>query len=657
MKSKTSYFNKTIFVKNMFRFWPIWVLYLAILIFSMPVNLFVMTHPPITDPYKLQALSVALGWGLRTLPLCVFALLSAIAVFSYLYSARSCDTLHAMPLQRRELFITNYTSGILFLFIPQILTFLCMLIVCIIRNITNVEHLLFWLLCCMGISFFFYSLGVFCCMLSGNYVGSAALFLILLMLFRIIRSIVTNLLAALCFGYGELGSGILFDVSLSRWEFLSPFTFLRNFVYVQENVSDSGSLQSISLTGGVYVALYCIPAAVLLILSGILYKRRQLESAGDIIAVNWLAPVFRWLLSILGGLTCGMIFVNDIFLYAFRHYFLAFTVTAVIFSGIFYAIAEMLIQKKFQIFSRKGVFHWCICAGICVALLGCIKGDVFRIEEYMPKEEEIQAVEFSNEGVVTSDPEIIHKVYTVHQGILENKDLYQKFLKDHAVDTTDGSDDSLTDPTASLSLVYYLKDGGQVSRSYAIPVSKEFYDDPDSAVSQINSILSDGDLYLKSIIGSNYTEATVTGGTFTSIDPADASDHYTDLDADTASAIFEAYEKDVKAGHIGIQIPPEGYEGPEDYYNSLSILFYCSDGIQSSFSSGSFSTSIEEENGRFLSQSNARSQTTDAVSTTEEIYLNFTEDCTYTVQALKDQGLLDEHSVLMTTSDYVDWYE
>ncbi len=104
MKSKTSYFNKTIFVKNMFRFWPIWVLYLAILIFSMPVNLFVMTHPPITDPYKLQALSVALGWRLRTLPLCVFALLSAIAVFSYLYSARSCDTLHAMPLQRRELF-------------------------------------------------------------------------------------------------------------------------------------------------------------------------------------------------------------------------------------------------------------------------------------------------------------------------------------------------------------------------------------------------------------------------------------------------------------------------------------------------------------------------------------------------------------------------
>lgn len=650
-------------MKNMSRFWPIWALYLAILIFSMPVNLFVMTGSPVTEAEKLQALSVSIGWGLRTLPLCAFSILSAVSVFSYLYSTRSCDTLHAMPLQRRELFITNYASGILFLFIPQILTFLCTLIVCIVRNITDVEHLLLWLICCIGISFFFYSLGVFCCMLSGNYVGSIAFFLILLTLFRIIRSIITNLLAALCFGYGGMGSGILFDAPVSRWEFLSPFTFLKNFVYVQENISDTGTLQSISLTGGIYVALYCIPSVILLILSGIFYKHRQMESAGDIVAVSWLAPVFRCILSILGGLTCGMIFVNDIFLYAFSHYFLAFVVTTVIFSAIFYAIAEMLLQKRFQFFSRKGLVRWGICAVICIAFLGCIKSDVFRIEEYMPNENEIQSVELSNEGIVSSDPELIHKVYSIHENIVQNKDIYKQFLHSQDINEENVSDEdsayTVTDPTTSFSIIYHLKNGGQISRNYTIPVSAEFYNDPDSAITQINDILSDTDLYFQTIIGANYKEASVTGGNFSSVDPADASENYTDLDADTASAIFEAYKKDVDAGHIGMQIPQAGKEIPESYYNSLSILFYCPDGIQDSLSVNNYTGSPAGVGNHLFTQSKAQSSavTENTMSTTAEIYLNLTKNCTYTIQALKDLGVVNDHAILITTDDYIDNYE
>ena len=34
MKSKTSCFNKTIFRKNMTRFWPVWAVYLAYLFFQ-----------------------------------------------------------------------------------------------------------------------------------------------------------------------------------------------------------------------------------------------------------------------------------------------------------------------------------------------------------------------------------------------------------------------------------------------------------------------------------------------------------------------------------------------------------------------------------------------------------------------------------------------
>ena len=39
MKSKISFFNKTIFEKNMTLFWPVWVIYTLLLLFRIPFSL------------------------------------------------------------------------------------------------------------------------------------------------------------------------------------------------------------------------------------------------------------------------------------------------------------------------------------------------------------------------------------------------------------------------------------------------------------------------------------------------------------------------------------------------------------------------------------------------------------------------------------------
>lgn len=56
MKSKTSCFNKTIFLKNMTRFWPVWAVYLAYLFFNMTVRMFLNTrnymNTPAVDHYS-----------------------------------------------------------------------------------------------------------------------------------------------------------------------------------------------------------------------------------------------------------------------------------------------------------------------------------------------------------------------------------------------------------------------------------------------------------------------------------------------------------------------------------------------------------------------------------------------------------------------------
>ena len=48
---------------------------------------------------------------------------AALAVFSYLYSAKSTNMMHALPVNRLELYVTNYLSGLIFLIVPEIITF------------------------------------------------------------------------------------------------------------------------------------------------------------------------------------------------------------------------------------------------------------------------------------------------------------------------------------------------------------------------------------------------------------------------------------------------------------------------------------------------------------------------------------------------------
>ncbi|MEG2037591.1 MAG: hypothetical protein RRZ93_06340, partial [Ruthenibacterium sp.] len=44
MRSVTSYFNRTLFAKNLSRFWPLWAIYSAIWLVMLPLMQFVQLH-------------------------------------------------------------------------------------------------------------------------------------------------------------------------------------------------------------------------------------------------------------------------------------------------------------------------------------------------------------------------------------------------------------------------------------------------------------------------------------------------------------------------------------------------------------------------------------------------------------------------------------
>ena len=136
MKSKTSCFNKTIFKKNMTHFWPLWALYSCYLIVSLPVGLwFNMRYYLQDDSYsqlqrQVYAISGAMRAAMNPVITFAFAAVMIMAVFSYLYSAKNTNMIHSLPVDRRELFVTNIISAFAFMVVPQILTFIITVFVC-----------------------------------------------------------------------------------------------------------------------------------------------------------------------------------------------------------------------------------------------------------------------------------------------------------------------------------------------------------------------------------------------------------------------------------------------------------------------------------------------------------------------------------------------
>lgn len=177
MKLKTSCFNKTIFKKNITHFWPIWLIVLGWNLFVLPFMIYTnslqyrmengMTQKQIAASRSSDILRLV---GVYTEPamLFIFSVIAVMAVCSYLYNSRSANTIHALPVTRKELFITNYISGLLFLIVPEFVGFLAGTLVSAACGYTNMDYLLKGLLFAWGISFFFYSFTVFIAMFTGQ---------------------------------------------------------------------------------------------------------------------------------------------------------------------------------------------------------------------------------------------------------------------------------------------------------------------------------------------------------------------------------------------------------------------------------------------------------------------------------------------------------
>ena len=497
MQSKTLCFNRTLFRKNLTRFWPLWAVPSfvgALLPLAMLTQL--LSHGVEgffgrSDNYALEFTGMyydVVAYALPIISLC-YAVLVALAVWSYLFNNRSTGLMHTLPIRREGLFFTNFLSGMTMMLVPYVVTgALCILISLCFGFFEPVGPLV-TILAVLGDSLFYFCTATAAAFVTGNLFALPVLYFIFHFLAVGMETLVS-----------VFAGGFLFGLSSGNYpgmvEFLSPTVYLMRHVdthheYEEVFVSEPayGSLTAdgigyydsqivaVSLENAWIIAVYALVGIVLLAVAYALYRRRRSECAGDVVAVGWMKPVFRYGVSICaamaGGLALYMVFWGQ-FQSGNEYDAIPMLIAMVISGAIGYYAASMLLAKSLRVFrgSWKGLAITALCAAV---ICGVMKFDLLGIETRVPTANQIETLSFrvannQYDLMPEEDGELIEEIRAVHLAIAEDADYIIDM--DENWHYLDAIDDELSTQN-SVRLIYHLKNGTTVTRRYNVPVSAD----------------------------------------------------------------------------------------------------------------------------------------------------------------------------------------
>ena len=484
MRSKTSCFNSTLFKKNLSRYWPLWGLASfggAMFPLAMLVNLLHNGFDFWSPLETRQAYYTVLSYGVPVISI-VYAILCAMAVWSYLYNARSVGLMHTLPIRREGLFLTNLLSGLVMMAIPYAVTGVLTVLVTMLSGSFEPVGVLVTILGVAGESVFFFGLATFCAFIVGNVFMLPALYALFNFL-AVLTDFTVNLLAqGFCFGIYSSYSGTV--------EWLSPVVYLMqkispNNTYETQWVTDrlggqryeSNVLTSVTLENGWLIAVYAAVGVVLMVLAWLMYRRRRSESAGDVVAVGWMKPVFRYGWAVFSAILGGRL-LYALFWESFQNglYFtvLPMILCMIVGGAVGYYAASMLLAKTPRVFKSTWKGMLAVALG-CAALCGAMKCDLFGVVRRVPaldgiKTLQIYAADSNYYLTPGQDDALIEEVRALHQAIISDKD--------YALTAASAASEACTDREVlyaytTVRFTYTLNSGLKVERQYDLYLTRD----------------------------------------------------------------------------------------------------------------------------------------------------------------------------------------
>lgn len=625
MQSKTSFFNRTLFRKNLSRYWPLWG-FASFVGFLAPAALLVrviQSGETSVAPLRVREIYYYLVADAVPIVSLVYAILCAMAVWSYLYNPRSVGMMHSLPIRREGLFLTNLLSGLAMMAIPYLVAGVLGTLLFACCGGFDAWGTLATVLAVIGQSVTFFGLATFCAFLTGNIFALPALYFLL------------NFLAPLgdwlcnLFARGFL-FGFTADYSGSA-DFLCPVVYLTQRLYVntemsyQEvfNVQGGGHsteyvITSVTLENAWLIAAYAAAGLVFLALAYLLYRRRESERAGDVVAVRIFRPVFRFGVAALSALLGGRL------LYAllWESFQAGDTFTPVpmavclIVAGLIgYYAASMLLAKSLRVFRGSAVGALCLVAA-CAAFCAGMRYDLFGIERRIPDQNEIAQLEIylaSNTYYLTPEdqPELLSGAQDLQRTLIAQKDLIRSNYETYRHGSTSSDPDAYT----NIRYIYTLKNGATVERFYTVSFARSDLSVSGSYANVMDSFVNSPALRQARLRWGD-PEFHVESGSFDSQSTGD----YFNLGTQECETLLSAIARDAENGNWG------RYDWFEDdgtaYAMDLSFDFY--------------RDLIDEHGTHYRSY--------------DSIYITVRPEMTETKQALLDLNLATEQ-------DFVTWQE
>lgn len=576
MQSKTSCFNGTLFRKNLTRFWPLWGLAsfigalfpLAVLLDMVHRGRTAFTAAQFTQMYY-EVVSAVPVIDL------VYAALCAMAVWSYLYNARSVGLMHTLPIRREGLFLTNFLSGLSMTLIPYAVTGTLCVIVSLCGGAFDAKGLAVTVLAVLGESFFYFSSATFVAFITGNAFAMPPLYALLHFLAVLLDWLISSFAQGFIFGFSTSYTGVV--------EWLSPTVYLAHNIQplgTYEEVTQayaSGTytehvLTSVELENFWLVGVYALVGLVLALLALALYRRRRSETAGDVVAVGWLRPVFRYGVAGLCALLGGQL-LYSLFWYGFQqgNYYdtLPMVVCLLAAGTIGYYGASMLLAKSLKVFRGS----W---KGLAVVLAGCalvccvLHFDLLGVADRVPEAGQLQTLEVrtaDNSYTLTpeQDRDLVEQVRTLHQAVVADE-AYIREMESLQYSTLSEDEDPDTTFTG-LSLTYVLKSGARVDRWYHLPITRDRLAQPGTYDHLLDQFVN-SDAVKARRLHLNDSRWTPDGGSLY----VEARNEGYDLGSREASSILEAVGRDLDAGHWG-EYDWFNVDNNGDYALSLDLSF------------------------------------------------------------------------------------
>lgn len=543
MKSKISFFNAGIFKSMLKRFWPLWTAYFAVWFMCLPLPLLVARLQGVKES-AVTVVTAAMKTSVDASVVSGFlmGILAAMAVFGFLYNSRSCGMIASTPVRREAVFCSAYLAGALpvlaaNLFIA-VLNWLFTLRsgiegACIFKMnailfaVNSMEFLIF------------FSIAAFIAMLTANIVALPALYLIFNFVFLGMEYVVRMLYGMFVFGYNELPDCIL--------EFMSPL------IYLFTRIGLSATKTAVTLTNWSALLGYIIAAVVFSVTALLLYRKRRMESAGDVIAVKSLRPVFKFCVTACSALCFGLLFfviISTLFT-SLSTSMLVLSAGLIIGAFIGYFASEMLLKKSFHVF--KGNWKgFVITAVLCIVFAFVCVTDLFDLSSQLPDIDDIEMIVCNREagGYDVTERSDIEAILKVNKAIIDDRDKYE------------GLDDTGYESVGYVSLRYKLRDGRVICRGYTLLIDdnyKAYY----AALGSVNIVKScftpEIPVTVQNVYDASFEYPSGSGELNSiSLTPEQAVDFY-------ENALMKDIENGAKKPHIPEMSSTAGTDTPDSY--------------------------------------------------------------------------------------------